>query len=255
MKKPIAKSVIWFDTHTPEHEEPAIKAALEFLKDYKPNKFILGGDCGEWESVSHWIAKKQGLVEGKRINKDFEACNKLLDRIERVLPRTCSKVFMLGNHEDWVKQYVEDNPSVDGLVSVEKGLGLVKRHWEIVDFNKVYRDGKLWVTHGGWYNCEWHTKKHVQVAAKNIVYGHYHQYQAYSQAYLAKPDSVGTAHMAVSSPCLSKLSKEFLRNKPTNWLHGFVTVEHLSNGAFNLYVIIINKGMFSFNGKIYSGNQ
>ena len=54
--------------------------------------------------------------------------------------------------------------------------------------------------------------------------------------------------------CISNTKPDYKKNAPTRWMNGFGIVEMInSNGFFNLYTVIINKGTFIYNGKVYTG--
>jgi len=89
-KHEVRKVVGLFDLHAPLHEEPALRAALEFIKEYKPHELVIGGDLGEFESISHWIQNKKRKVEGKgwlrtmmRVMPYWTAYNKFYLRVAR----------------------------------------------------------------------------------------------------------------------------------------------------------------------------
>lgn len=248
-KEPVQKVVLLFDIHAPEQHEPSLKAALSFIKDYKPDTLVLGGDIGEFESVSHWISNKQRVVENKRLAKDYIAVNEVLDRIEKVLPKGCKKVFMVGNHEDWINQYIDYNPQMEGLVELEIGLRLKERGYIVVPLNKSYRLGKLNVIHG-WdkHGGKYHAAKHIEYAGKSVIYGHYHQHQVHP-----KKSGLGDLHSAFAVPCLCVLDKPFLKGIPPNWSHGFATVEVRDSGDYTVNIIDIVRGAFCYIGKVYRG--
>jgi len=243
-KHPVRKVVGLFDLHAPLHEEAALRAALEFIKNYKPHELVIGGDLGEFESVSHWIQNKKRKVEGKRLGKEYQACNEILDRVEKVLPKGCKKIFLLGNHEEWVEQYLDNFPAMEGLIDLETGLRLKKRGYKIIPFNKPYQIGKANIIHG-WYAGVHHAKKHIDNGHKNLIYGHVHDAQRFSSP------SLDNFHSAISVPCMCRLNKDFLHNKPTNWSHGFLVLEVRRDGFFNAHVMDIVNGKFSYNGRIY----
>lgn len=246
----VYKTIFWADTHAPLVDEDAFNAFLNFVKDYQPDEVIHLGDLGEWESVSHWIEDKRRKIEGKRLSLDFEACNNILDRLDAVLPKNkkVKKVLCLGNHEDWIEQYLDCHPEMEHLVDMRETLRLRERGYEVFELNDYYRNGKMVCVHGPYENM-FHSKTNAEKVGTNVVYGHVHTHQVCTLRNLDSP------YKGVAVPCLCKLNKDFLKNRLTNWVHGFAISETLPNGNFNMYVIEILNGIFSFNGKIYDGKS
>ena len=60
------------------------------------------------------------------------------------------------------------------------------------------------------------------------------------------------AHMAYSMGCLTDMSKNYLKGRPTNWTHNVGILDIFNNGNFNLIVLEIIKGVTTYNGKIIS---
>lgn len=242
----VYRTVYWADTHTPLHDEDAFCAFLSFVKDFQPDEIDHLGDLGEWESVSHWIEDKRRKIEGKRLKADFDACNNMLDRVEEVLPKNkkIKRVFCIGNHEDWIEQYLDCHPEMEDIVDLRSNLRFKERGYEVYDLNDYYRSGKIVCTHGPYENM-FHAKTNAEKVGTNVIYGHLHTHQVCTLRNLDSP------YKGVAIPCLCKLNKDFLKNRLVNWIHGFAFSETLPNGNFNLFVVEIINGVFSFNGKIY----
>lgn len=58
--------------------------------------------------------------------------------------------------------------------------------------------------------------------------------------------------MAYSMGCLTDMSKDYLRGRPTNWTHNVAIVDIFHNGNFNLVVLDIVDGLTSYGGKVIS---
>jgi hypothetical protein len=59
--------------------------------------------------------------------------------------------------------------------------------------------------------------------------------------------------MAYSMGCLTDMSKDYLKGRPTNWTHNVGIVDIFKNGDFNLVVLDINDGVTTYAGEIIRG--
>ena len=100
--------------------------------------------------------------------------------------------------------------------------------------------------HGVYYN-KYHARKNVDEYGRNIMTAHAHTEQTYLAMYYDE------RRKGISIPCLCDRNPNWLRGKPNSWVHGFATVDVLSNGHYFDDIITIINGNFSRNGKIYGG--
>ena len=91
-----------------------------------------------------------------------------------------------------------------------------------------------------------HARTHALQLGCNIIYGHTHDSQK------AVITHISGSHMAYSMGCLTDMTKDYLKGRPTNWTHNVGIVDILSNGNFNLVVLDINDGITTYNGKVIS---
>jgi len=250
------KVFVYSDIHYPEHNEKALNVATKVMSDYKPTKLVLIGDALDMTPVSHWIEDKKRLVENKRLMQDYKGFNKVLDHMVKVAGKQLKEVIYLkGNHEEWVDQYLDRHPELTGLLEVENNIKLIghkgKRtpKLKFIQYNDFYKVGKLYLTHGLYAN-KYHSFKTVDNVGATVMYGHTHDVQVFTKAGLAKGLD---KHMGISIGCLCDMSPRYMRKKPNNWMHAFATVEVFSNGNFIPAVHNIVEGVTTYNGKLYKG--
>lgn len=232
------------DTHGKEvNKQVWNNVVLPFMKDYKPDGVIHFGDVGDFDGISHWNRNKKLKIEGKRIKADIEDACSILKDVNNVVPRTCKKVVILGNHDGWVKLYVEEHPELDGVFDLERDFS--ELGWEVVPENGIYELGKLLCFHG-MYTSEFHTKKHLTSFGKNCMYGHMHDHQVFTLSQWSGE------HMAQSIGCLCNKGAEYLKGKPTRWVHGFALINYQpsTNLFWASFQKIVN-GTYVYNGKKY----
>ena len=245
--------VVFPDIHFPNHDEKAFKCALNVIKAVKPTAFLLLGDTIDGESVSHWqwSKKKRPPLEYQlpAIKEEIKQGNKGLDRIDRALDKVgCKKKqFAQGNHEKWFDHFVEENPYLEHFGS-RRAFKFDERGYEWHKYGEVFKvfGSKLHAYHGGHYMGIAHARTHALQLGCNIIYGHTHDSQKSTITHISG------SHMAYSMGCLTDMTKDYLKGRPTNWSHNVGIVDILNNGNFNLVVLDINDGVTTYNGKIIS---
>jgi hypothetical protein len=200
-------------------------------------------DC---EPVSHWQKNKLKDREGLRLASDFKESNLLLDKIQDNSGRL---IYLEGNHEFWLRDAINAQPELEGLINLEPNLRFDERKVEFHEYNKVYRLGKLAFTHG-LYTSQNHAKRHVDNFGCSIVYGHMHDVQLHVKV---SPIDVEDKHLGLSLGCLANTNPTWLRNRPNNWVHclGLGTVR--ASGNFSIDPVIICNGEATYAGKTFRG--
>lgn len=223
---------------------PALWTALRFGDDFKPDMTILLGDLMELEMISFFAKNNLRAREQMRLNNDFEFTNEVLNWIDKFTKG--NKVYLEGNHESRLNQYLDENPELEGLLSIEKNLYLKERGWKYFKEGRLIKVGHSFFTHGWYYNLH-HSKKHVSELGENLFYGHTHDVQSFS-----KPNPSQMPIIGQSLGCLCSLNPIWKRNKPNRWVNAFGVFYFSKNGDFTYYTPIIINGRFWWNGKLYT---
>lgn len=230
------------------HDQKAMNVALSFIKDFKPDHVILGGDILDCGSISHHNHGKPGAVEGFRLLADAkELRTALIGPLEALNPATL--VYIKGNHEAWADQLVEMMPALEGIVDINAMLKLDK--WKVIEQGEMTKLGKLVFIHGDQIKGGEHSAKWATVAyEKNVRFGHHHTYQVYTKT--AAVDAVG--HTGIAVPCLCKKDPNYGGGSPNRWVQGFLWgYVDGPKGSFSDYVSVIVDGKAMINGKLYEG--
>ena len=223
---------------------PAFYAALRFIKETGPDFVVLKGDIGEWGMFSPHTKSQPLLREGLRYKDDCEAIKR--DILEPLRPHTKRLEFIMGNHEEWVVRWVEENPGIEGKIDLIKDLELFQANIHSTPHNEVLPIGSLNFAHG-WYCNKHHAAKHLDVISDHIFYGHTHDHQSHT-----KITRTGrNPYIGMSTGCLCNQNPYWLRNRPNNWLHGFGIYEIRGNGEFTPHFIPIIDGVFSYGGEVW----
>jgi hypothetical protein len=239
------------DTHAAHVDERAFACFLSFLEYYKPNVLVNLGDFVDGEGITHWPAND---FKPKRLMPEIGKARELLSAIQAHTPHTSTRIFLNGNHEDWLRQaLVAKLPELyDGieeyglLPTVEGLLDLAGFGYESVPLNHFLKVGKAYFTHG-LYTGSSHAKKHLDAIKRNVYYGHLHDTQSYNTVSIDGPLE------AASLGCLCTLDAAFLKGRPNNWVHAFGVFEFFPDGSYTFLCPKIINGQMSFNGKVFKG--
>lgn len=120
----------------------------QYIADKQPDVIICGGDFADMPSLSSYdVGKRQ--YEGRRYRADCDAALEAMEALMRPIEslqdsqkRNKKKVYSprmimtLGNHENRINRAVDNDPKIEGLISV-KDLGYEGFGWEVYPFLDV----------------------------------------------------------------------------------------------------------------------
>ncbi len=241
----------------PTHAIPAINAVMEFAADYKPQALVLPGDQLNCGPISHWLKGKPRLVAGFNLRKEMDELDRLiLKPFDKILPKDSIKIWHNGNHEVWIQDFIDQNPGTEGLLEPEQYLKLEERGYKIYEQGEVSSLGKLNFVHADVVLRNGTTvnpaKTLVNAYKKNIRGGHLHTYSAAVESTVIDAKDF---HTGVIVPSMSTRNPSFVKNNPNQFCNGFLKGIIYPDGSFSDSVVIINKGKFTENDKLYDGNK
>lgn len=254
------KFVALFDLHygyeingsrhkVPLHDSKALSVAMQFIKDFKPDHVVLGGDMLDCGSLSHHRLGNSGQLEGLRILAEAkELREKVIVPLEQQVKGRL--IYHIGNHEAWLTQLIDKTPSLEGIIEAESLLQLGDK-WEVIGQGGISKLGKLVFVHGDNISGgQHHANSAVTNYEANVRFGHFHTYQVATKT--TPVDANG--HTGISVPCLCKKSHNYGKKAPNKWMQGFLWgYVGGPNGCFSDYVTVIVNGHAVINGKAYSG--
>lgn len=233
---------------TPLHDVKALKVALDFIEDFKPDHIILGGDMLDCGAISHHNHGKPGATEGLKLLGDAkELIAELIKPCEEAKPKTLT--YIIGNHCAWVEQFVEKNPTLEGILDIKSLLGLNEKKWKIVPQGETHKLGKIIFMHGDQIKGGEHSAKWATVAWEaNVRFGHHHTAQTFTKT--SAKDANG--HTGIAVPCLCRKDPAYGGGSPNRWMQGFqYGYVNGPDGIFNDYTVIIINGKAIIQGKVY----
>jgi hypothetical protein len=168
--------------HIPGNNKAMWEARLKMMKKYskKIKGLIIAGDFMDFNSLSSHDKGKNSITS---IDKEFNAGNKALDELGKVLSKDAIKIYLMGNHEDrhyrqlknpdYVKSGAQNDP-VARLSLKERGYHVIE------DYNNglIQLGEHLLIGHGFYYNQHC-AKKHIDTFRKSFVFFHTHRIQSY----------------------------------------------------------------------------
>ena len=239
----IKRVLILPDVHlTGEGYSPSYSLAKTFVKDIRPDEIILLGDFLDCTSLSHWIENKTLLLENKRYLLEIGNANEELDYLQKYSKKV---TYLEGNHENWVQQYIEKHPMLEGMLEIPLRLELKERNIEWFPLNELYRVGKMYFLHGD-TTVKYHASKMLQDYGCCLCYGHTHTAQT-AQMNMKMQEPI----MAYGLGCLCSHEPHYMKGKHARWIDQVGIMEYDENGNFNLTPINITAGQFIWEGKEY----
>jgi hypothetical protein len=251
----IRRAVAVYDMHYPLVHEPTWEAILDYLKQNPPDVFIFGGDQLDLQCISHHT-KHQPLYRLRRgYRNDIEGFEKdILKPLLAILPKGCEKIWHIGNHEDWERQLIEEQPELEDIVNHVELLSLRQRGWKVIELGHSFKLGKLVTCHGeilSGYGAQagmYPARKAVDMYGANVLAGHTHAPQMYTRI---SPVDHSQKLQAWIAPIAGRTNPTYMRNRPNAWVNGFVVADIFPNGQFNLYSINVIDSRCAFGGKVY----
>lgn len=233
------------------HDQAAFEAVLAFAQDFKPHDLILGGDILDCGMISHHTKHRPRQRESFRLLRDAEECKRqVIQPLQKALVRDGTAQFIQGNHEAWIDDLIDVEPGLEGVLTMEKLLGL-ETFDKVILQGGATKLGKLWFAHGDTVRSGEHVAKAaVSYYDRNIRIGHHHSFQAFTTT-SAVDAELPKSGMAV--PCLCRKDPAYGEGRPNRWAQGFLWGYIFDDGSFCDYVSIITRGRFHALGKTYQG--
>jgi len=243
----VHRTVIISDVHYNIRDVNAVNAVTNFIVETKPDVVVLLGDIFDGELLSTYAkAKKKVVVDiGEEITQARDWLNLLCENAKRV-------IFIQGNHEERLSRTENREPGLPKEALEWRNLFNV---YKVSDKLEVFdprntRDGFLRIgsaalmhgvnygTHQAYVNI---TKEYGH--EKLVVQGHSH-----TPALYYWKGNVGVVNGHLSNP----IEQSYIHNP--KWTAGFTIIEQFNNfEMFNVYMVAVTNGMFSYGGKLYKG--
>lgn len=254
LRKDVSRVLFLPDIHVPVHDEQCINAVLRYAETVEWDLCVMLGDYQDFDFISRFSQDSLRKLEGKRFVKEYEAGNKLLDRIQSSVRKKNPQAdiaILEGNHDFRVSAVLDRNPGYEGLIEMERNLHFEERNilwWKYWTHKVPLQIGKLLAIHGEYIGIH-HAKKHCDDFGRSVVYGHTHTSQLHTKQTFGKEPiqcfSIGT---------LSQKELDYMGAKPSAWINAFGQAFIQADGNFNFYTTnILNGSFIGIDGKVYKG--
>lgn len=233
----------------PIHDQKAHDVMLQIASDWAPTHVVCGGDGLDCGSVSHH-RQKEGprSTEGLRLAEDAEL---FFGLILKPLSSIKHKHYILGNHERWLEDVIDQVPGLEGAVSIDSLLGLSNNGWKVHELGSALTiTGRLYYLHGDSIRGgQWPAKWAVEAYQRSVVFGHFHTSQRFTKHNALDATDI---HRGFAVGCLCRRDPGYGRGTPNKWCQSVTLVEEDSKtGQFQLNEVEIINGKAIFNGKVY----
>lgn len=209
---------------------------LRYVSRQKWDEVVCLGDLMDFDCVSAHNINKLRLVEGKRIQKDYDHGNRFLDRWQKATGNA-TWTLIEGNHDERIERYMDTNPALEGSLEMSTKLDLEKRGIRWVRFwtrGETYSIGNAHFIHGQYTN-KYHTERTASDYGVCTFYGHTHDVQEMPKTLRGADKTI----IGQSMGCLCRYNQPYMRGRPSKWQQAFGEFYFMPNGFFNHYVVRI----------------
>jgi hypothetical protein len=231
------------DPHcTPSANNERFIWAGRMAKDIKADKVICMGDFASMESMSSYDKKKKSF-EGRRYRKDVEHTHNALQKFNEGLGKCDAELHMLlGNHEDRIDRMVEDNPELEGAMTIDD-LRYPEYGWNTYTYRQpVVIDG-VYYSHnfpsglmGAAISGENIARSLINKNKVSCTVGHSHLLD-YSIS--SKPS--GKKIMGLSAGCYLTHKESYAYNTQRLWWSGLIVKRNVSGGEYDIETVTIKE--------------
>jgi len=233
------------DAHLPLEDRPALGSVINYLETQYLDILIIAGDWADLGMISKMAIGKPGLHVGEYILEELNYCHKGLQRIvaaARTRNADCKVVLIQGNHEERIERLYEACPAFTGAFDIEDHWHLKENGVLWVPFwskRQIFKYGKSIFIHGN-YTTKYHPLAMAADFRMPVLYGHTHDLQHMKMKGFDPTDTV----WAQSCGYLGKYRLPYLKQRNTNWQHGFVRLFWDADGVCQPLPIRITRGKF-----------
>lgn len=234
------------DSHL-EHgveEDSSYKLVKRLVTYFRPDKIIHLGDFFDFSYISKFTEGSPGAIEGKRLSKDIEYMRKEIQFFKKY----CNEfVYLSGNHSDRLLKYLDKNPVLKGIFSIEQiavdeGITFVptvKQPYKLLD--------DLYITHGLTFS-KYASAQMVEKAGVSLIAGHVHRQQSYVHKY-----ADGRILYGATVGTLGPTNPDYLAgSRISGHVNGFAILYIDDDGLWDINQILIRNDKCIVAGKSYS---
>ena len=235
----MATHVVIGDPHcTPKASNERFLWAGRLAADVKATHVICMGDFCSMDSLSSYDRGKKSF-EGRRYEKDMDHSHQALALFNKGLGKHKPRKIMIhGNHEDRIDRFVEENPELEGKMSISD-LQFKEYGWQEIPFKQIKVISGVHYVHylpngimGRAISGENIARSILNKHKVSATVGHCHLLD-YAIATLPN----GKKLHALSAGCYLNHKEHFARDTLHMWWSGIIVKREVSNGSYNIETI------------------
>ncbi len=232
------------DIHLPFESKLAVRIALDFLADYKPDVILLGGDVYDFLEISDYDKSPSRITT---LQDEFDEGRYLIKAIDQLAPEVH---FLIGNHEDRLTRLISRNPGLFKLRSLDIAKAAeLPEHWHIHPSQTHFKLGKLTALHGdikGVKSAVHPARTLFQKLKRSCVFGHFHRFGSHLDT-----NYDGEVRGGFANGHLSDVSRVTSWVTCPDWQEGFSTISLCEDGGFAVQQRLVMHGRLIAEGKEY----
>lgn len=246
------------DIHFNVHDKPSWRAFRKWHSDIRPYRTIFLGDFIELNMLSSYPREADAEIRAiEQIRCFINEVNPLVEEADKV-------ICIEGNHENRWNKIIAGNyaPELRGALGLtlreqcyNQGLDtrveylvedLLCRGVKLGPFILRHGDKQVRGRFGGGKHLA--ANRIAKTLGESEIFGHFHRAQMFCQT------ANGRTAVAIANPCMTKNHSYSL---DPDWQRGFTVLELFGPGKQNAtaFPVLIDKGKFAYNGKVYNGNK
>lgn len=245
------------DAHTHKGDDfTRFACAGNYIVSNKPDKIIIIGDFGDFESVCKFNKPGSLLIEGQRVVDDINACEKALNilfeptikynkqRKNKKKSQWWPKLYYLeGNHEYRLSKYIEEHAILEGAFDLPQRL---KRCYDLtyIRYGRYIDVDDILYTHIPFKNgvplqsvvntCG----SALAEVVKSVVFGHTHRWEVKQTERAGKKGLITALNVGAFFEGLP----DYLKDKDTSkWWKGLTQLDVYDNSEFDIATISMEK--------------
>lgn len=255
-----ARLVFASDFHWPIVDHRAIAVFVEFLRDFKPDVLILGGDLYDCGAISSYPRAAAVVLDpASGLQAEFDSARPFLNECVKLVPKVMS---FPGNHEERLDRMVNANLGLFGLRKFDLPT-LAEMPSSIIQYpyGSIIEIGGVNYLHGDRLSNSKYGPANPpdfilkQRPGASFVMGHSHKTSSKTISVL-DPNGGFIEFGAWSQGHLSDTSKQGYAGPSPGWSTGFTAVEYfMVNGQpfSTIHQLTLHKSRLIFGGKLYDG--
>ena len=222
----------------------------QYIVDKQPDTIICIGDFADMPSLSTYDQGKKSF-EGRRYRKDIEAAKQAMDCLLSPMWEFNTKakrnkekqyhpkmVLTIGNHENRINRAINDDPKLDGVLSVDD-LCYSSYGWEVYDFLDVVVIDGIAYSH---YFTSGLMGRPVSTAQACLTKKHMSCIQGHQQGL-----QIATGYKADGSKLTSVIAgscyehdEDYMSSQGNKHWRGFLVAHDVKDGDFDLMTVSLD---------------